>query len=179
MKLPQRVGVAITAAVLLTALGAAGVLGYGGQVSCQVSVAVSSGALAAGSPATVSATVRDANGKPVAAVPVDWSITSGSQPGDTISPATTTTNAAGVATTTVTLADVPGSRSVVAVASQTSVCGADVSSGAVLGIAGGLPNTSTDTGSSGTPAWGLVIVALAALAGLTLGTRALVGRRQS
>ncbi len=188
MKLAQRLGVAIMAAVLLAALGAAAVLGYSGQVSCQVLVLIPSGAIAPGATVTVSATVRDTNGNPVVNVPVSWSL-SGAQPGDSISPTTSTTNASGEATATVALSTAAGSRTVRAQTSQDSVCSAAVGGGVmgvrqhlhqgdgVLGVVGGLPNTSTASGPAGISAWELAIVALVALGGLALGTRRFLVRR--
>lgn len=175
MKLLQRLGVAMMAAVLLAALGAAAVLGYAGQVSCQVVVLVPNGAIAPGSTVTVRATVQDTNGNPVPNAPVTWSL-SGAQPGDSISPTTSTTDASGEATATVALSTAAGSRTVRAQTSQDSVCAA-AAGGGVLGVVGGLPNTSTASGPAAAPAWELAIVALVALAGLALGARQLVVRR--
>ncbi len=171
MKVLERLGGAVVAGALLTALAAPAVLGYAGQVTGQVSVSGPSGTIVCNTPVTVSATVLDVNGKPFDNTPVTWSFASGTaKPGDKISPTTSTTNASGVATTTVTLACVAGSRTVNAT-SGTFV------GGAVLGItSAGLPNTSTSV-PAGTPAWEFAIAALAVLAGLALVTRQAFVRR--
>ena len=171
MKMLQRLGAAVVAGTLLSAIMATAVFGYAGQVATQVSVAGPSGVIACKTPVTVSATVLDANGNPIDNTTVTWSFKSGAQTGDTISPTTSMTNASGVATTTVTLACVAGSRTVDA-KSGTSV------GGAVLGItSAGLPPTSTVPAPAGTPTWEFAIAALAVLAGLALVTRQVVVRR--
>ncbi len=171
MKMLARLGGAVLAGALLSAIAATAVLGYAGQVAGQVSVAAPSGTIACNTPVTVSATILDVNGKPFDNTTVTWSFKSGAQAGDKISPTTSTTNAAGVATTTVTLACVVGSRSVDATAGA-------IVGGAVLGItSAGLPNTSTLPAPAGTPAWELAVAALAVLAGLALVTRQAFVRR--
>jgi hypothetical protein len=170
MKMVARLGSAVMAGAFLSAIAATAVFGYAGQVAGQVSVAGPSGTIACNTPVTVSATVLDVNGKPFDNTQVTWSFKSGTaQSGDKINPTTSMTNASGVATTTVTLACVAGSRTVNA-ASGSFV------GGAVLGItSAGLPNTSTDP--VGTPAWEFAIAALAVLAGLGLFTRQAFVRR--
>ena len=175
MKALEHLGVAVVAGMLLTAWAAPAVLGYAGQVSCQVVVLVPNGSIAPSSTVTVRATVQDTNGNPVANVPVSWSL-SGAQPGDGVSPTTSTTNASGEATSTVTLSTAAGSRTVRAQTSQDSACAA-AAGGGVLGVVGGLPDTSTASGPAGISPWELAIVALVALAGLSLGTRQFFVRR--
>lgn len=175
MKVFERLGRAALAAVLLAVLTVPAVFGYAGQVAGQVSVAVPSGTIACNTAITVSATVLDVNGKPFDTTTVTWSFKAGtSQTGDKINTLTSTTNASGVATTTVTLACIAGSRTVVATAGT----GAGAVLGeAVLGLtAAGLPNTSTLPDGS-TPIWAYLLAALAVVVGLGLGVRQLVVRR--
>jgi hypothetical protein len=156
------------------AIAAPAVLGYAGQVAGQVTVTPPAGTLVCNTPFTVSATILDVNGIPFDATTVTWSFKAGtSQTGDTISPLTSTTNASGVATTTVTLACIVGSRTILATAGT-------VSSGAVLGItATGLPNTATGGAGTpaGTPLWALALAAAAVVAGFALSTRQVLARR--
>lgn len=171
MKVLVRLGGAVLAGALLATLATSAVFAYAGQVAGQVSVAAPSGTVACNSPVTVSATVLDINGKPFDNTSVTWSFKSGQQAGDTIAPATSMTNASGVATTTVTLACKAGSRTVDATAGT-------IVGSAVLGITStGLPNTSTLPAPAGTPAWELGVAALAVLLGLALVARQAVVRR--
>lgn len=172
MKVLQRLGVAGLAAALLSALVASAVFAYAGQVTGQVSVAAPSSSLTCNTPVPVAATVLDVNGKPFSDTAVTWSFKSGTeQSGDKISPTTSTTNASGVATTSVTLACVTGQRTVQAT-SGTYV------GGAVLGItAVGLPSTSTLPTPSGEPMWMFLVAAAAVVAGLALMTRQVLIRR--
>ena len=168
-----RLGRATLAAALLSAIAASTVFGYAGQVAAQVSVAGPTGNIVCNTPVTVSATVLDVNGKPFDATTVTWSFKSGEQAGDKVSPTTSTTNADGVATTTVTLACVVGSRTLDATAGT-------VVASAVLGITShGLPNTATTPVSApaGTPAWELALAAFAVLAGLAMVARQAAVRR--
>ncbi len=163
----ERLGRVAAASVLLSAIAASAAFGYEGQVAGQVSVAGPSGQIACNTPISLSATVLDINGVAFDNTTVTWTFASGKQSGDTISPATSTTDASGVATTSVTLACVVGTRTVDATA------GTSVGS-AVLGLTSlGLPNTSTAGGPApaGTPALELGLAALAVLAGLALVTR--------
>jgi hypothetical protein len=144
------------------------VLGYAAQVAGAVSVGGPGGTLKCGVPLTVTATVLDANGSPIAGQPVDWSFTSSPSSADKINSTPTTTNASGVATTTVTLACVVGSRTVTATADA-------ISAGAVLGItSGGLPNTSTTPG--GSPVGNLSIATILALLAVLAGGGIMVRR---
>lgn len=139
---------------------AATVFAYAGEVAGAVSVAPPSGTLACGTPLTVSATVLDAASSPIDGQPVDWTFTS-SVTGDTINTTPTTTNASGVATTTVTLACVVGDRIVTATADA-------ISANAVLGItSAGLPRTSTVP--DGSPFGNLPIATLFALLAMLVG----------
>lgn len=123
-------------AVLLALMMAATASGYTTTVAASITIAVKDSSTC-GEPITVTATVLDAEGKPVAGQSVDWALELTLSSGDKINKTPTITNSKGVATTTVTLACVNGSRPVRATAGE-------VSAGAVLAVAvGGLPNTST------------------------------------
>lgn len=149
----------LTGTVLALAMTAT-VFAYAGQVAGSVTVGGPSGVLKCGVALTVSATVLDGAGLPIEGQPVDWTFTSSPSTADKINSTPTTTNASGVATTTVTLACVAGNRTVTATADE-------VSAGAVLGItAAGLPRTSTLDGSPlGDLPIGMILALLAVLAG--------------
>jgi Bacterial Ig-like domain (group 1). len=115
---------------------AASASGYTGTVAASITISVN-GSSACGHPIAVTATVLDALGKPVAGQSVDWALVLTLSSGDKINKTPTKTNSNGVASTTVTLACVNGSRPVRASAGA-------VSAEAVLGVtARGLPRTST------------------------------------
>jgi hypothetical protein len=85
----------------------------------------------------LTATVLDADGKPIARQSVNWTLVLTLSSNDKVNKTPTTTNSKGVAGTTVTLACVNGSRDVRATAGG-------VSGQAVLNVAiHSLPNTST------------------------------------
>jgi hypothetical protein len=133
-------GLAGLAAAALVLLAATTAFGYAGEVAGAVTVGGPGGTLQCGVPITVSATIVDSAGKPIEGQPVDWTIASSPSSADTINATPTTTDANGVATTTVTLACVAGNREIRATADG-------VSGGAVLGVtAAGLPRTSTVPG---------------------------------
>ena len=123
-------------AVLLALITAATAVGYTGQSAASITIAVKDSS-ACGQPTTLTATVLDAGGKPVTGQSVDWALVTTLSSSDKVNKTPTTTNSSGVATTTVTLACVDGSRPVRATAGA-------VSAQAVLGVTvSGLPNTST------------------------------------
>jgi len=165
MKLRTRwiAGFSAVALVLATSVAA---LGYTGQVLASISIAIEATGTC-GETATVTATLLDANGAPVAGESVDWTLVTTQSASDTINETPTTTNANGVATTTVTLAAVAGDREVRATAG-------DVSASAVVSQScEGLPNTSTlpaEIPQRGAPLAGMLLVALALAlgGGLTL-----------
>ena len=127
-------GLAAVAFALVTAGTAFGVSGLGGGA---VTIATPGGTLQCGVNITVTATLVDSAGTPIAGKAVNWSFTSTPSTDDVIKASPTTTNASGVAKTTVVLACVAGSRHLHAVAGA-------VSASAVLGVtSAGLPNTST------------------------------------
>ena len=136
MKLRSRwlAGLAAVALVLVTSATA---FGYAGEVAAAVTIASPGGTLECDVDITVTATIVDATGALISGHSVDWSFESSPSSLDTINETPTTTDASGVATTTVVLACVAGDREIRA--------GADnISASAVLGVtAAGLPNTST------------------------------------
>ena len=165
MRLPTR-WIAGFSAVALVLATSASALGYTGQVLASISIAIDASG-ACGETVPVTATLLDANGAPVAGESVDWTLVTTQSASDTINETPTTTNANGVATTTVTLAAVAGDREVRATAG-------DVSASAVVSQScEGLPNTSTlpaETPQRGAPLAGMLLVALALAlgGGLTL-----------
>ena len=161
---------AVLAAAALALISTSAVLGYAGEVAGAVTVTPPTGTLKCGVPLTVSATIVDKDGKPIAGQSVVWTFASSPSGADTVNATPTTTDASGVATTTVTLACVAGSRTIRASAD-------DVYASAVLGItAGGLPRTSTlsDSTPAGTPPIGTILAILAILAGAGIMARRLV-----
>jgi hypothetical protein len=130
------------AVIVLTATVTA--LGYTGQVEAIVGVAAQ-GTITCGEPFTMTATVLDANGAPVADASVAWSFVTTQSASDKINKTPTVTNAKGVATTTVTLGAVSGDRQIRATvtAAEGSTTGDVSASGVVNQYCGGLPRTST------------------------------------
>jgi hypothetical protein len=156
------------AAVALALITSATAFGYAGEVAGAVTVAGPGGTLTCGVNITVTATVVDASGKLIADQPVAWAFTSTPSTADKINTTPTTTNASGVATTTVVLACVAGNRTIRATADA-------ISAGAVLSVtAAGLPNTSTlpgETPAQNLPVIGTLLAVLAMAAGGVLALR--------
>ena len=156
------------AAVALALITSATAFGYAGEVAGAVTVAGPGGTLTCGVNITVTATVVDAAGKLIAGQPVAWAFTSTPSTADKINTTPTTTNASGVATTTVVLACVAGSRTIRATADA-------ISAVAVLSVtAAGLPNTSTlpgETPAQNLPVIGTLLAVLAMAAGSVLALR--------
>ena len=156
------------AAVALVLVASATALAYGPQVPAAVTIAGPSGTLVCNTDITVTATITDSNGAPVTDQAVVWSFTSTPSAADKILHKTTTTDANGVATTTVVLACVAGTRHLSAVAGA-------VSASAVLGVtAAGLPNTSTlpaQAPAQGAPSIATLLAILAMAAGGVLVVR--------
>ncbi len=152
----------------ILALGlSATVFAYAGEVAGAVTVGAPT-TVKCGVALTVTATVVDAASKVIADQPVDWTFTSSPSSEDTINSTPTTTDANGVAATTVTLACVAGNRTVTATADG-------VSAGAVLGItAAGLPRTST--APDGSPVGNLPIATILALLAVLAGGGIIVRR---
>ena len=159
---------------LLIILGlAATASAYTGQVPG--SITVSAQGSTCGTPTTVTATVLDESGSPIDNESVDWSLLNTKSSQDKVNTTRSTTNAEGVATTTVTLGCVSGSRTVRATTG-------DIAGGAVLDLSvNGLPNTSTvDSGASAQPVpWTVLpLLALAFVVGTGLSLRRLAATRR-
>jgi Bacterial Ig-like domain (group 1) len=157
------------AAVALALITTATAFGYAGETAGAVTITRLGGTVKCGVNITVTATVVDAKGKPISGQPVFWSFTAKPSRADIINASPTFTNSKGVATTTVFLACVPGSRHLRAVADA-------VSGSAVLNVsAAGLPNTSTLPGGTpapeGLPVIGTLLAVLAMAAGGVLAVR--------
>jgi hypothetical protein len=156
------------AAVALALVASATAFGYAAQVAAAVTIATPGGTLQCGVNITVTATIVDSTGAPISGQAVDWSFTSSPSAADKINKTPTTTDANGVATTTVVLACVAGSRHLHAVADA-------VGASAVLGVtAAGLPNTSTlpgETPTQDSPLIGTLLAVLAMAAGGVLALR--------
>ena len=148
------------AAIVLTATVTA--FGYTGQVEAIVGVAAQ-GTITCGEPFTMTATILDADGAPVADQSVDWTFVTKQSPQDTINKTPTVTNAKGVATTTVTLGAVSGERQIRAtvIAGEESASGDVSASGVVTQVCGGLPRTSTLSPEA--PLWGSPLAAVLVL----------------
>jgi hypothetical protein len=144
MRLGRSLAAGAVAALLLISVAVPVTLGYQGQVPFQVTVTGPSGSISCGTPLTLTATVLDSNGKPVASRAVAWSFGAGRVDGDQIGKVSTTTNAQGVTPTTVTLACVAGDRTIVATAAPATGQLTIGSGQLVLGITG-TPVTATPT----------------------------------
>jgi len=159
-------GLAAVALLLTTAVTA---FGYQNTVDGTVTVAVR-GAVVCGGGLTLTATFVDVNGKPVAGQSVAWSFVTSLSASDKISSTPTTTNSKGVATTSVTLGPVGGSRTIKAIAgtvSATAVLNAACLSGGVLPATSTLP-TQTAPGQAA-PLLGMLFALVFAVGGgLTL-----------
>ena len=147
---------ALLAGLVLALAGVTAVAAYQGQTP--YTITVSGGC----DVSTVSATVVDVDGNPVAGQVVTWKLEGAVQATDTIG-AESTTNASGVATSPVTLAPVSGERTVVATAGT-------VSGSAVIDALCGafLPITTTAPAQPGPTV--LPLLLLIALAFSTAGT---------
>jgi hypothetical protein len=169
MKLGHRLAVTGVAALLLLSVAAPGVMGYAGQITTQIIVGGPTGTLACSTALPVTATLLDGYGNPVDGRVVTWSIGAGKVTGDQVVTVHTTTNSAGVATTTVKLACVVGNRTIIATDAETS-------GQIVLGItAVGLPNTSTAPDAP--PMWPYALTILGiCVAFFVVGRRVLQGR---
>ena len=169
MTLGRRLAAVGAASLLLLSVAASAAFAYEGQIPQQVTVAGPAGVLACNTALTVKATVLDANGNPVDNQAVVWTFGAGQVTGDQIVTASTMTDAAGVATTTVKLACTVGNRTIVATDGPAS-------GQVVLGItAAGLPPTSTATDT--TPLWPYALALLGiCVACFIIGRRVLQGR---
>ena len=144
------------AAVVALLAAATTAVGYTGQVAATITVAVK-GTVTCDAPFTMTATIVDLEGAPVAGQSVAWSFETTPSASDAINKTPTTTNAQGVATTTVTLAPVSGTRRIRATAG-------DFSATAVVDAScGGLPSTSTLPAETPGPAGPLAVMLLVAI----------------
>jgi hypothetical protein len=167
------------AAGLLLALAAPIVAAYEAEVPQSVTVTAPTGTLPCRSAFPVSATILDTSGTAVPGVEVTWTLKTVVSSQDAIVDVTTTSDANGVATTSVYLDCIVGERQVEARAG-TAI------GGAVLGITtagvaagtggtGGLPNTSTPP--SQTPPLMLAVAGFAVVLGGVMGIRSIVAQR--
>jgi hypothetical protein len=157
------------AAITLALITTATAFGYAAQVAAAVTVGTQGGPVKCGAALVVTATVLDANGKPIVGQLVYWSFASTPSSADVIKKSPTKTDGKGVARTIVVLACVPGSRTIRAKAGT-------VYASAVLGVTGGgLPNTSTLPGETPAPQdlslLGTLLAVLAMAAGGVLALR--------
>ncbi len=162
------------AALMLTVIAAGTAVAYSGEVAASVSLSRASGTLKCGQNITVSALVQDKDGKPIEGQPVAWSWISRVSKSDVIKKTSSTTNASGIAHTTVNLACVPGSRRLGATADG-------IRGPITLNVtAAGLPRTSTAlTGAplSTDPMVGTLLALLALMVGGGLVLRGALTRR--
>jgi hypothetical protein len=172
MKKGMRVAVSIGSAAMLLGMLVQGAAAYAGQIPQQVTVG-GPATVSCGSNLSVSATVTDSHGARVDNQQVVWSFGAGQQAGDTIGTVTTTTDANGVATTTVRLGCVLGSRTVVATAGPASgqvlLPLSELVGGVTAGPTGGtggLPPTSTAGDSP--ISWPSILAVFAILMALVL-----------
>ena len=153
--------VAGLAAATMLLMTTATAFGYNGQVEGIVGVAAQ-GTITCSEPFTVTATILDANGAPLAGQSVAWSFDTTQSSSDNIGKSPTVTDAKGVAATTVALGAVSGERRIRATAGDVSAAGV------VDQTCIGLPRT--DTLPAQAPAGGVPIVV-----GLLLVVTGLVG----
>ena len=158
-------GLAAAALVLATAATA---FAYEGQVDASITVGPR-GSVTCDAPVTLVATLLDGEGQPMADESVAWSFVQSPSSSDQIDRTPTVTNAEGIATTTITLAPVSGTREIRATSG-------DVRASAIISPAcGGLPSTSTAPASSpdGAPPAGLVLLVVLGVAGAGVALRRL------
>ena len=133
-------------ALTLSATG----FGYAGQVVATLTITGPTGSVPCATSLTFHATALDVDGNPIEGEQIHWSFSTSPSNKDRIKPRTSRTDASGVATTTVTLACVPGQRTLTARGDKIEASAVvTVVGGAVLGATGGgvgvtgLPRTST------------------------------------
>ena len=162
-------GLAAMAVLLATAVTAFGGYPEGG-VKGLVTVSAH-GTVTCGTGLALTATFVDGNGLPVSRLSVDWSFVTSPSASDTLNKTPTTTDSKGVATTTVTLGPVSGSRTIKATAgtvSATAVLNASCFSGGVLPNTSTLPPSETAPGQAAPFLGILLALAFAVGGGLTL-----------
>ena len=165
------------AAIALTAVVASSAFAYAGTVPANIVVSAS-GAVVCAEPFTVSATVIGDDGLGMADQTVIWSSSAGKNV--TFNPASSKTDATGVATTQVTI-KVAGPVTISAtvgdaVGAVVVTAKACEAVGGVTGSPGpgGLPNTSTATPADAIPSAGVPLAILALLAGAVLTARRMI-----
>lgn len=172
---------AVLAGTALALAMTATVFADSNQVTGNIIVSGPIGDLECDAPLAFTATVREATSNLIAGQEVAWSF-SVSSPLDAINFMSTTTNAFGVATTTVTLDNLPGNRTLTAKADGISANAVLVPTcGGVAGItapgpitAPGLPRTSTMP--DGSPVGNLPIATILALLAVLAGGGIIVRR---
>ncbi len=171
----HRIAALAAIAALLVATSTA--FGYQSQVEGTANVSAR-GTVTCAAPFTLIATFVDASGKPLGGQSVAWSFKASPSNADRINQTPSVTNSKGVATTTVTLGLVSGTRKIGATSG--SVSAAAVLNPSCGGTGGVLPNTSTLPGETpgSTPfAWTLLLVAFTVAAGGWLTLRRLASAR--
>lgn len=153
-RLPPLGGLLAGLALALITASAAGA--YSGEVAATISGSSPSGPQACGTPITMSATVQDIGGKLIEGQPVAWAFLSGNIAGDVIASVSTTTNASGVATTTVQFA--------CSAHTVTMSVLADTATGSFVTVISGAALPRTDTFATSAPASSIPGFALAGLA---------------
>ena len=112
-----RLRLSLVLAVVISALSVATALGYAGETAKSVTVSGPTGQVQCDTTYALKATVIGNSGTGVPGKLVSWLIVSSpSGATDTLSPASSTTDASGVATTTITFGGVVGSRTIRATA---------------------------------------------------------------
>ena len=165
MRQRNRLIASLAAGLVLSLAAALSVLAYGSQVAATISVTGPAGNVSCGTTSTIHALVKDTGGAVDTGVPVDWSFTSGNISGDHFSATPTTTNASGIATTTVTWACPSSSTKSNRVVHIDATTAVDISGSiAVTVTVKGLPSTSTDP-TSGTSPIAVLAAAFAVIAG--------------
>lgn len=161
---------ALGAGLLLALTVAAVALGYAGQVAATVAVSGPGAQQSCGIKVPVSALIQDSASSPISGQPVSWSLGTGKVAGDQITPASSTTNASGIATASVIFACTPHKVQVLAAADE-------VSGSVLVATTGkGLPRTDVAL-ESGTSPLAMLLAALAVLVGSGVMVRRFAARR--
>lgn len=145
----------LAAGLALTLFIAASAGAYSGEVAATISGSSPDGPQPCETPITMSATVQDIDGKLIEGQPVAWAFVSGNISGDVIGDTSTTTNASGVATTTV--------RFACSARTVTMSVLADEASGSFVTVLSGDSLPRTDV-LGAAPASSIPVIAFAALA---------------
>jgi hypothetical protein len=154
----------VTAAAFLCLAAATAALGYSGQVAGTIALSGPAGNVSCGTSSTVHAHILDTNGNPFTGEIVIWSFNGGNISGDKFTPASSTTDSSGNATTSVTFACPSSSTTSNRVVDIQGVSGEAVGSLAITVTVKGLPSTSTDP-VGGTSTAAVLAAALAVLLG--------------